>query len=449
MRVRLESIGCRLNIGEIEAISRELADAGHRLVGPGEAADLCVFNSCAVTGVASRKSRQVLRQLRRTQPEAKLVATGCLAELSPDALRRLGVDLIVGNEDKDRMADVLARAGLLAEPADTAETSVSPTQAHPGGRTRAFFKVQDGCDNSCTFCVVTVARGAGRSVAPDRVVSELRTLGAGGYREVVLTGVHLGSYGRDLDDRVGLEELVRRVLAETDIPRIRLSSLEPWDLDESFFELFADPRLLPHVHLPLQSGCDATLRRMARRVDQQGFARLVAAARAATPEMSVSTDVMVGFPGEDEREFSLSLEFVEEMAFSRLHVFRYSPRQGTRAADMPRQVPGPVAQERSRRMRSLGARLEREFSCRFVGETASVLWEQNESFGAGLRWNGLTPNYIRAVTETPAGRDLFNRVTETRILSTLPGGVLGTVEGVSSPHIIEPVPMRELPVRYG
>jgi threonylcarbamoyladenosine tRNA methylthiotransferase MtaB len=446
MRVRLESIGCRLNIGEVEAISRELAAAGHRVVGPGEQADLCIFNSCAVTGVASRKSRQALRQLRRTLPDARLVATGCLAELAPEGLTQLGVDLVVGNEDKDRMPRLLADAGLLSEPVGAGGSSPSSPQYPPTGRTRAFLKVQDGCDNSCTFCVVTLARGAGRSIPVDRVLSELDSLCADGYQEVVLSGVHLGSYGHDMGDRRGLEKLVRRILSESEVPRIRLSSLEPWDLEEDFFELFGDSRLLPHLHLPLESGCDATLRRMARQVDRAGFARMVATARAATPEMSVSTDIIVGFPGEDDDEFQQSLEFVEEMAFSRLHVFRYSPRHGTRAADMPRQIPGPEAQERSRRMRSLGARLETEFSRRFVGATVEVLWEQSESFGMGRRWSGLTPSYIRTVTETPADRELFNRVTQTRILSTLPGGVLGSVEGVSAPGLIEPRSRRALPV---
>jgi threonylcarbamoyladenosine tRNA methylthiotransferase MtaB len=446
MRVRLESIGCRLNIGEIEAISRELAAAGHRLVGPGEQADLCIFNSCAVTGVASRKSRQVLRQLRRTLPDARLVATGCLAELAPEGLNRLGVDLVVGNEDKDRMARLLADAGLLSEAEDAGEALLSSPQYPPTGHTRAFLKIQDGCDNSCTFCVVTLARGAGRSIPADRVLSELDSLSADGYQEVVLSGVHLGSYGHDMGDRHGLEKLVRRILSESEVPRLRLSSLEPWDLEEGFFELFGNSRLLPHLHLPLQSGCDATLRRMARRVDRAGFARLVAAARTATPEMSVSTDIIVGFPGEDDDEFQQSLDFVEEMAFSRLHVFRYSPRQGTRAAGMPRQTPGPEAQERSRRMRSLGARLETEFSRCFVGATAPVLWEQSEETGLRLRWSGLTPNYIRTVTETPADRELFNRVTETRILSTVPGGVLGSVDGVSAPGLIEASSRRALPV---
>jgi threonylcarbamoyladenosine tRNA methylthiotransferase MtaB len=446
MRVRLESVGCRLNIGEIETMAREFAAAGHRIVGAGEPAEVCIFNSCTVTGVASRKSRHILRQLRRAFPDASLVATGCLAELAPDEVRRLGVDLVVGNQDKDHLPRLLSEAGLLPDTGPySSVSSVGPADG-PGDRTRAFLKVQDGCDNRCTFCVVTIARGAGRSRSPDEVVDEVRDLHDHGYQEVVLSGVHLGSYGHDLGDPRGLEELVRRIMSETGMPRIRLSSLEPWDLHEAFFELMSESRVLPHLHLPLQSGCDATLRRMARKTDPARFARLVDSARAAAPDLSISTDIIVGFPGETDQEFEQSIAFVEEIGFSRLHVFRYSRRDGTRAADMPHQVPGPLVQERSRRMHLLGMRLESAFNSRFVGSSMPVLWERSDEFGDGCRWSGLTHNYIRTVTETCRDVDLFNRVTDTTILSTLPSGVLGRVDGVSVASLIEPAPRRQLPI---
>jgi len=425
MRVRLESIGCRLNIGEIEAMARALVAAGHRVVGAGEHAELCILNTCSVTSIASKKSRQLLRQLRRSHPRAAVVVTGCDTELAPEAALRAGVDLVVGNADKDRLLELAAAAALLHEPEPALDGPMDPGAG--GSRTRAFVKAQDGCDNRCSFCVTTVARGAGRSVAPGELVSEVQSLLGLGYREVVLSGVHLGSYGHDLGNRRGLRDLVLRLLAETPVPRLRLSSVEPWDLDPSFFALFADRRLLPHLHLPLQSGCDATLERMARRTRRADLTELLAAARGAVPDIAVSTDVMVGFPGESEAEFSESIAFVEAMEFSRLHVFRYSRRRGTPAADMPDQVPPAVAQSRSRRMHVLGAELENRFNARLVGTTADVLWETAEDLGSSLRWSGLTPDYVRVTASTPPDHDLLNHITRTEIVAAMPGGVVGRI----------------------
>jgi threonylcarbamoyladenosine tRNA methylthiotransferase MtaB len=357
MRIRVDSIGCRLNISEVEEMARHFAAAGHRLVGPGDLADLYVFNSCAVTHVAARKSRQIIRQMRRANPQAGVVVTGCYAQLEPAEVEALGADLIVGNEQKDQLAALAARAGLLQDadpiPAPDGASFIGPMMG--GDHTRAFVKVQDGCDNRCTFCIVTIARGVGRSRTAAEVIAEINRLVKLGYKEAVLSGVHLGSYGHDLGDRAGLRNLVCAILAETDLPRLRLSSLEPWDLDAEFFELWQNERLLPHLHLPLQSGCDATLRRMARRTSQVEFTRLVEAARLFIPDVSITTDIIVGFPGETEAEFVESLAFVEAMAFARLHIFRYSPREGTVAARMKGQVPPPVMQERSQRMHALNA----------------------------------------------------------------------------------------------
>ena len=429
MRVRLESVGCRLNIGEIEAMARTLASAGHRVVGAGEPADLCILNTCTVTAIASKKSRQLIRQLRRGNPDAAVIVTGCDSELAPERTRDAGVDLVVGNADKDRLLEIAESEGLLRESDPDPDAYALFT---PGGstRTRAFLKVQDGCDNRCTFCITTVARGAGRSVPAGGLLREIRNLRDLGYLEVVLSGVHLGSYGHDLDNRRGLEELVRRILAETDLPRLRLSSLEPWDLDADFFQIFGDERLLPHLHLPLQSGCDKTLKRMARRTSRGEFSSLVEFARSAAPDVAISTDIITGFPGETDEEFEESIAFVREMAFSRLHIFRYSRRDGTLAASMPDQIPGPVAQERSRRMHELGADLEQRFNSHLIGRTFDVLWETAEDRGDSLRWSGLTPNYVRVATSTPTDEDLTNRITPTMITGAVPGGLEGKIGNV-------------------
>jgi threonylcarbamoyladenosine tRNA methylthiotransferase MtaB len=316
------------------------------------------------------------------------------------------------------------------------------------GRTRGFVKVQDGCDNRCTFCVVTLARGAGRSRRADDVVREVRKLVASGFREIVLSGVHLGSWGHDLEPRRELWQLVAQLLERTDVERLRMSSVEPWALSPRFFELYRDSRVLPHLHLPLQSGCDATLRRMARRTSRREFEDLVDRARSVVPEISVSTDVMAGFPGETEAEFETSIAAVEELAFSRLHVFRYSRREGTRAAAMSHQVPGDVASDRSRRMHAVGAELEERFNGRFLDRELPVLWEVGEAFGDGMRWSGLTPHYVRVHTETCAGVDLTNRITDTRLAEPLPGALLGRVPGLSVDRMVEPDSRPDrLPVR--
>ncbi len=428
MHIRVDSIGCRLNISEIEEMARCFAGAGHRLVGPGEPADLYVFNTCTVTHVAARKSRQIIRQMRRANPKAAVVVTGCYAELSPAEIEALGVDMVVGNGQKDQLPNLLAEAGLLrdAEPVPAADASPhSLSLVEEGSHTRAFIKVQDGCDNRCTFCIVTLARGGSRSRPIKEVIAEINRLVALGYQEAVLSGVHLGSYGQDSGDPQGLSNLVRAILADTDLPRLRLSSLEPWDLNPNFFELWQNERLLPHLHLPLQSGADSVLRRMARRTSQAQFAGLVQAAQDTIPDLSITTDIIVGFPGETETEFAQSLAFVEKMAFAKLHIFRYSRREGTAAATMKGQLPSPVIQTRSRRMHALNADLERAFRRKFIGRRMAVLWESSEPYGFGRQWSGLTGNYLRVVTQTQAGVALRNRVIETDLAGLVPGAIQG------------------------
>lgn len=429
MRVRLETLGCRLNISEVESLARGFLAAGHQVTGPGERVDVCVLNTCAVTGVAARKSRQLARHLKRTNPGTLMVVTGCYAELEPEQVNALGVDMLVGNQDKEKIVELVTEYVQRVHPELSSSDYQPPTsdlQSHyvyPGARTRAFVKVQDGCDNRCTFCIVTVARGASRSRPADEVIAEVQELVGTGYQEVVLSGVHLGSYAHDTGHRRGLYHLVRRVLDETNVPRLRLSSLEPWDLDEEFFGLWENRRLGRHLHLPLQSGCDATLRRMARHTTTADFAELVRAARASIPDLSVTTDIIVGFPGESEADFAESLAFVEAMAFARLHIFRYSARTGTAAASMSGQVSPPLIAERGRQMHALGERLERAFRQRFLGRTLDVLWEADEPDGDGLVWSGLSDNYLRV--SASGGPELRNVVSPVRMVADTPGGLRG------------------------
>lgn len=414
MKVYLDFTGCRLNQSEIEMLARQFGQAGHEIVGSAGEADLFVVNTCAVTSEAARSSRTMIRRLNRANADAQIVATGCYAELSPQVVGALpGVTTVIGNAEKDRLVPIVLQDDV---PVEVFDREPLERERLPGalGRTRAFVKVQDGCDNRCTFCVTTIARGQGRSRALADVVREVRALSAAGYQEVVLTGVHLGSYGHDLGVRDGLAHLVRALLDETDIPRLRVSSLEPWDLSADFFTLWENPRLCRHLHLPLQSGCDATLKRMARRTTQAKFRALVEAAREQIPDLAVSTDVIAGFPGETDDEFETSLAFVREMDFMKLHVFRYSKRPGTAAARMPGHVSEEVKKARSARLLALSDEGAERFARRFVGKEVSVLWEQvNGATPGGFVNSGLTDHYVRVEMVSPDV--LTNTITTVRV----------------------------------
>jgi threonylcarbamoyladenosine tRNA methylthiotransferase MtaB len=341
-----------------------------------------------------------------------VTVTGCHAQISPAETAALpGVARVVSNQDKDQLVTIIT--GQKPEACDL-EPILRENQLGAVGRTRAFVKVQDGCDNACTFCVTTIARGAGRSRPLAEALSEIQHLHALGYQEVVLTGVHLGSYGHDLGQRDGLTRLVRAIFDQTDLPRLRLSSLEPWDLSPDFFTLWDNPRLCRHLHLPLQSGCDSTLKRMLRRTSQAQFRALVQAARQRIPDIRITTDLIVGFPGENEAEFAISAAFVEEMDFAGIHVFRYSPRPGTAAARMRGQVAEPVRKQRLAAMLALAEAGERRFAERFSGRELAVLWEQIAGVEeAGFLNVGYTDNYIRVRCIYP--RVLTDQITPARL----------------------------------
>jgi threonylcarbamoyladenosine tRNA methylthiotransferase MtaB len=428
MRIFLNSIGCRLNQSEMETLGRQLHGAGHEVVRDAESADTVVLNTCAVTRAATRETANLTRRLHRANPHAAILLTGCHATLDPQRLETLpGVQGVVPNSAKSGLLQQIDPALSADLPVHDREPILREARLAGWGNTRAFVKVQDGCNNRCTFCVTTIARGAGQSRPMAEVVAELQALSAAGYREAVLTGVHLGSYGRDFGSATGLRDLVQTLLDQTGIERLRLSSLEPWDIPPGFFELWRNPRLLPHLHLPLQSGCDATLRRMARRTSQESFAALVAEARAHIPDLAITTDLICGFPGEDEAEFATSLGYVADLAFSRLHVFSYSARPGTAAATMPRQVPPAERKERTRRMIALGEQLATNFHHGCLGQTRPVLWEMvSGADDRGVRWSGYSDNYIRVTASGSA--DLHNRITPTRLAAAALDGMGGEIE---------------------
>ena len=401
MQVYLESLGCRLNTAETETLARHFAGAGCEVVAAPETADVIVLNSCAVTAQAARKSRRRLRALHRLSPQARLAVAGCWAtEDAALAAALPGVAWIIPNADKARAVEIITGV-------DAAPVAWSPGR---WGHTRAFLAVQDGCDHACAYCITRVLRGPARSRPLDDAVQAARDLAAQGAREIVLTGVSLGAYGHDLGIASGLAALVEAIVQTTGIPRLRLSSVEPWDVDGALLRQWENPRLCRQLHIPLQSGADAALKRMGRRIDTARFAALVNAVRAVSPDIAITTDVIVGFPGETEADFAASLDFVARMAFARLHVFPYSERPGTPAVYLPGAVPAAVRAERAARMRALGEQLAAEYRRKFIGQMLPVLWEQQDEVG---NWRGLTDNYLEVVTQSE--RDLYNQITLAKV----------------------------------
>ena len=374
-----------------------------------------MVNTCAVTGEAARKSRKLIRRVRRQNPHAKLVVSGCYASLAPaETAPMLGVDLVVSNQDKDRLVEI-AHQELDLNTMPEGATAPSECALFARDRQRAFVKIQDGCRYRCSFCIVTIARGEERSRSPEQIVTEVNDLYRRGVREVVLTGVHIGGYGKD---RGGdLYRLIDTLLADTAIPRLRLGSVEPWDLPEHFWSLFENPRFMPHLHLPLQSGADSVLRRMARRCKTGEFTRLVDRARSRVPDFNVTTDVMVGFPGETEHEWRQSMDYIGATGFGHLHVFAYSRRNGTKAADMPDQITPDVKRRRSREMQALGNRMKEDTMRRYLGREFLVLIEgKGETADNGeRRWTGYTPNFLRVALRTPPHLDLTNSIRRVKL----------------------------------
>jgi threonylcarbamoyladenosine tRNA methylthiotransferase MtaB len=426
MKIYLDTIGCRLNQSEIETFAWQFRAAGHELVETPAEADLTVINTCDVTTAAAADSRKKIRGASRAGT-GEIVATGCWATLNPDAAQFLsGVTQVVPNESKEFLVPEILK--ISPESFDLEPLIRQPL---PGSRsrTRAFIKVQDGCDNRCTFCVTTVARGRGLSVPTDRILMDINAALAGGTQEIVLTGVHLGSWGQDFENKRHLRDMVETVLEETSITRLRLSSLEPWDLDEDFFTLWRDERLARHLHLPLQSGSAATLKRMGRKTTPEGFVQLVESARSQIPDVAITTDIITGFPGETETEFAESLFFVRKINFADGHVFTYSERPGTAAANMINQVLHPIRKSRNSAFRSVFEQSSAAYRARFVGERLSVLWEKAAPDDTdSWKVSGLTDNYLRVVAQSP--QRMWNLITPVQLTGMGDGGMVGKIVGL-------------------
>ncbi len=393
MNFNFQALGCRLNEAELEMWGGQLLKLGHQITGDSQDADIIIFNSCAVTSEADRKSRQQINRLQRCNPDASLVVTGCHASLNIEAVKNyLGVDLVVANADKENLVE------NLLEHLDIAENDIREDVENLlflRGRHRAFIKVQDGCRYRCSYCIVTIARGQERSRNIDDIISEINLLHRSGVQEIAITGVHVGGYGSDIGSN--LYALISEILACTEVPRIRLASVEPWDLGKNFFELFRDPRLMPHMHLPVQSGCDSVLRRMSRRCKTVEFRRIAEKAREAIPLFNITTDLITGFPGETEQEWRQTMCFIESIGFGHIHIFTFSPRDGTKAAKLPDQIDRSIKKARSKEMHELAAILRKRELEQHLNSTVSVLWEQKINAD---QWLGYTPHYHRVMSNS-------------------------------------------------
>ena len=423
MKIFLDTIGCRLNQAEIESLALQFRAAGHEIVPSATDADLSVINTCTVTAKAASDSRAAIRRTKRLGT-GSIVVTGCWATLEPEkAIALPGVTCVVPNLQKNRLAAV-----VLGSPQDFFNLEHLARQPLPGlhQRTRAFIKAQDGCDNTCTFCITTVARGASRSRPVEDVLLDVQGALNGGTKEIVLTGVQLGAWGHDLTTRLCLSDLVSELLALSSVPRLRMSSLEPWDLEVDFLRLWADPHLCRHLHLPLQSGSASVLKRMARKTTPDDFARLVASARSIIPEVAITTDLITGFPGETDTEFAETMEFIKAMGFSGGHVFPYSARPGTPAARMQGQVRSELAKKRGAALRSILAESAKDYRRKFIGRTMPVLWEARSTLtDSGWQIEGLTDNFIRVVAF--ASKPKANCLDNVQLLKEGPEYLLGEI----------------------
>ena len=434
-KAALHNLGCKVNAYETEAMQEMLEQAGYEIVPFKEGADVYVINTCTVTNIADRKSRQMLHRARKMNPEAVVVAAGCYVQAKGGQEADPCIDIVIGNNHKKDLVRILKeyeenrekdraggngreRAGARAagEIGDINRTKEyeSLHLTRTGEHTRAYIKVQDGCNQFCTYCIIPYARGRVRSREMQDVVREVRTLADNGYQEVVLTGIHLSSYGIDFDGQRHLSDLIRAVHEIEGIRRIRLGSLEPGIVTEEFAgTLAAMPKICPHFHLSLQSGCDATLKRMNRRYTSEEYYEKCRILRKYFDDPALTTDVIVGFPGETEEDFQASFDFVDKVDFYETHIFKYSKREGTKAASMPDQVDEQVKAERSARLIALGEKKRKAYEERFIGKTVEVLVEEDAVIDGKKVQTGHTKEYIKIALD--AQENLRNCIVNVQI----------------------------------
>ena len=408
MRVAFYTLGCKLNQAETESLANRFNEAGFQLVTPDDGADIYIANTCTVTHIADRKSRHWLRLARRRNPRALIIATGCYAQRNRQELAPLA-DLVVDNKEKEHLLTLIQTLSPQWRERDEDEIKQSkmPTA---NARTRSLIKIQDGCHSPCTYCIVPRVRPNEYSLPASQIIDEIKQKVTVGYKEVVLTGTKVGSYR---DGSTNLRDLVQHILNSTDIERLRLSSLQPSEISFELLALWQDERLCRHFHLALQSGSETVLQRMRRSYSPDKYQRTVNLIKEKIPDVAITTDIMVGFPGESDEEFEQSYSFCQQAGFANIHVFPFSPRPETAAAGMPEQIKDKVKAERNQRMLGLSRNSRHRFCEQFLGQTMPVLWEKETSPGSGI-YSGLTGNYIRVFAHSE--KPLSNEVTPVKLV---------------------------------
>lgn len=429
-KAALHNLGCKVNAYETEAMQHLLEEAGYEIVPFTQKADVYVINTCSVTNMADRKSRQMLHKAKKNNPDSVVVAAGCYVQTSEkEVLNDLSVDIVIGNDRKHDLVRLLEEYSLDSVndtvddindgKHDFEELFIDQTKEH----TRAFIKVQDGCNQFCSYCIIPYARGRVRSRRFENVIAEVERLAANGFKEVVLTGIHLSSYGVDFEEATGLLELIQAVNAVKGIERIRLGSLEPKIVTEHFAsELSKLDKICPHFHLSLQSGCDATLKRMNRKYTTKEYERGCELLRKYFVHPAITTDVIVGFPGETEEEFEQTKAYLEHIHFYEMHIFKYSKRKGTRAAVMPDQIDEQVKAARSEKLIALGHDMSKEFRKFYIGKNEEVLFEEKAVIGDKEYFVGYTKEYVKVAKKTD--ENLENQIVSGRISGMLTDEIL-------------------------
>jgi len=422
----IATLGCKTNQHESVVMEEKLRLAGYELVDFSEGADLVVVNTCTVTAATDSQSRNLIRRARRMNIDCRVIVTGCYAQIDPETLRTIpGVAVVLGNEEKQDLLRYLddEQQAQIVDVSDIRSSgdSVPLTLSAFTERSRAFVQIQNGCDAFCSYCIIPYARGTSRSMPPEQVIQQVLSLQQQGYPEVVFTGIHIGGYGKDLDPPSSLVELLRRVEDQTEVPRLRLGSVEPTEIPAELLELMAESsRICPHLHIPLQSGDNQVLKRMNRHYTTQFFHELVRTAHNKMPEAAIGLDVIAGYPGESEDEFDHTCRLLENLPISHLHVFPYSRRPGTPAAEVADQLPGELIKSRAAMIRAIGERKNRQFCERFIGRVLEVVVEGGEMDGYS---RGLSRNYLSIMFKS--NPKLQGKRAWVKILGWKPDGLHG------------------------
>lgn len=433
----IHTLGCKVNQYESEAVSDLLIENGYREVDFKEKADVYIINTCTVTGMSARKSRQMIRKAKMLNKNAVLIVMGCYSQTAPEEIDKIpGVDLIIGTKYRNRIVEYLNQVEKSKNKVNTVENIMDEKEFEDlrikgdSKRTRAYIKIQDGCTQFCTYCIIPYARGPVRSREPKKIVEEVTNLANNGFKEIILTGIHVASYGKDLMN-ASLMDILESINKIEGIERIRLSSLEPRLVTQKFVKAIKNlDKICPHFHLSLQSGCDDTLKRMNRKYTTQEYKAIVCNLRNNITDVSITTDIMVGFPGETDLEFDATYKYVKEISFSKMHVFKYSPRKGTPAYFFPNQVSGKVKEIRSTKLLQLSQYFALEFHRKFVGKSLPVLFEEektaSECLGYTKYLEGLTPNYIRVFCE--GNTNLLGEIRNVQITKAKTDCLIGSIE---------------------